>query len=185
MGTFIDLSGKRYGRLQVIKRAQDLIATRSGRVFPIVTWMCVCDCGNEITVQSVNLRHGRTRSCGCLQRETAEHYCREIGQRASHGDSMPGRNRLYNVWASMKSRCSNPKNPVYKHYGGRGITVCDAWKEYLNFKTWAMENGYNPDAIRGECTIDRIDVNKGYSPDNCRWVNMSTQNKNKTNTKVR
>lgn len=181
MGTLIDITGQRFGRLVVVQRSPDVIVTRSRRTFGKVMWLCICDCGNEITVDGVNLRAGRTRSCGCLQKEKAAKICRDIGKASKHGDSSPGNNRLYNVWASMKSRCSNPNHHAYNDYGGRGITVCEDWKEYRSFKKWAMENGYNPDAERGQCTIDRINVNGNYCPENCRWVSMDIQNANKRN----
>lgn len=87
---------------------------------------------------------------------------------------------MYKVWAGMKGRCNNPKSKDYSHYGGRGITVCDAWDESFDaFKTWSEENGYDETAAYGECTIDRIDVNGNYEPGNCRWVSMAEQNRNK------
>ena len=91
------------------------------------------------------------------------------------------RNRLYAVWNSMCKRCNNPNHKSYQYYGGKGITVCEEWLSYDNFYEWAYENGYNPLALKGECTIDRINTNKGYAPENCRWVDMKTQNNNSTN----
>lgn len=79
----------------------------------------------------------------------------------------------------MKYRCENPNAPKYPIYGGRGIKVCDEWQDYAKFREWACENGYNPDAPYGKCTIDRIDVDKGYEPTNCRWVDMKIQNNNR------
>jgi hypothetical protein len=81
----------------------------------------------------------------------------------------------------MKGRCFNPHNPAFADYGGRGITVCEEWLVFDNFRNWAVSNGYQENAEKWHCTLDRIDVNKGYSPDNCRWVNMKTQGRNKRN----
>ena len=88
--------------------------------------------------------------------------------------------RLYNVWASMKSRCLNKNNPAYPRYGGRGITICDEWmNNFSSFARWAYENGYMDDAKRGDCTLDRIDSNGNYEPLNCRWVSFNIQNNNR------
>lgn len=98
-----------------------------------------------------------------------------------HGDTG---SRLYTVYGDMKSRCTNPNAPNYYLYGGRGITICDEWSDsYLNFKEWALSHGYDENAKYGECTLDRVDVNKGYSPDNCRFVSLKVQANNKRNTR--
>lgn len=103
------------------------------------------------------------------------------GKILTYGDRSKRYNeRLYNVWNSMKSRCYNPNVASYKNYGGRGIEVCDEWAHnFPTFQKWAIENGYDPDAPYGECTIDRIDVNGNYEPSNCRWVSMDVQRYNK------
>ena len=87
--------------------------------------------------------------------------------------------RLYNVWKNMKVRCNNPHYKEYKYYGGRGITVCEEWNDFNEFQKWAYSNGYDEKAKRGECTLDRISTDKGYSPSNCRWVNMKVQCSNR------
>lgn len=124
-----------------------------------------------------NLVQGKTKSCGCL------HY-----ENLSKGNIVHGgrRDRLYKVYANMKNRCYNKNSSDYKYYGGRGIVICDEWLEsYLAFKEWAYSNGYDDSAGRGECTIDRIDVNGNYDPQNCRWVGMAEQSRNRRNVRVK
>lgn len=93
-----------------------------------------------------------------------------------HGESYT---HLYAVWKSMRQRCQNENHHAYKNYGGRGIKVCDEWQEYLTFKAWAIESGYDPDAPRGQSTLDRIDNDGDYCPDNCRWTDMGVQSRNR------
>lgn len=165
MSNFKDLTGQRFGRLVVSHR------TLSDKT-PNACWVCACDCGNTTIANSSNLRSGGKKSCGCILKE----HGFKIGKarKKEHRDS-----RLFFVWSSIKQRCLNPKSKAYVHYGGRGITVCDEWKDsYDAFYKWAMANGYDENAPRGQCTIDRIDNDKGYSPDNCRWVAMLVQNNN-------
>lgn len=168
MSALKDLTGQRFGRLVVIERAGSDKHNRA-------VWKCQCDCG-EVRVQySGNLRSGLVNSCGCLRAE------RNKERNTTHGKS---KNRLYCVWIDMKKRCYNPITHNYHRYGGRGITVCDEWKnDFQAFYDWAMANGYDENAPKGQCTIDRIDNDKCYSPDNCRWVDTATQNKNKSNSR--
>lgn len=163
MGKLVDIIGQRFGRLTVI--------ARQGRDNHYqATWLCLCDCGKECVCRGHDLRRGRTKSCGCLCIDDAKIRFITHGKR---------RTRLYEVWYGMKMRCYNPKNSHYHRYGGRGITVCDEWlNDFQAFYNWAMANGYNENAPYGQCTIDRIDNNKGYSPDNCRWVDMKVQRQN-------
>lgn len=168
VGKLVDLTGKKYGRLTVIERA---VPTTHG---DHAKWVCRCECGAVITAASNNLKRGNTTSCGCFQAECAS----QMGAtNKKHGKS---RTRLHKVWCGMIRRCYAPGTPYYKHYGGRGIAVCDEWrKDFQSFYDWAMANGYNPSAPRGECTIDRIDVNGNYEPANCRWVPMKVQTANR------
>lgn len=167
MPAFIDLTGQKFGRLTVIS-----LYSRATKKPPQQTkWLCKCDCGNEKIASREGLIKGKTNSCGCLRKEiTAK-------RRRIHSKT---RTRLYKVWISMKARCNNPNNKRYSSYGGRGITICDEWlHDFQAFYDWATANGYDETANFGQCTIDRIDNDKGYSPDNCRWVTMAEQNKNK------
>lgn len=163
----VDLSGQRFGRLAAVERTgrSDCGATM---------WLCKCDCGNFVSVQYSNLKSGATKSCGCLNRENREK------RNYKHGGSQRGKcERLYRVWRGMQERCKNPKNISYKHYGAVGVSVCEEWNDYAAFRSWAIENGYDSSAKRGECTLDRINPFGNYCPENCRWANMKTQSNNK------
>ena len=167
MGKFIDLTGQRFGRLEVIdfagykKRADGHNAGY---------WRCVCTCGRETFVSARNLNSGAVKSCGCLRLDKFKE-CRTV-----HGASpkYEKKDRLYIIWTGMKQRCYNHSHKNYTDYGGRGITVCDEWlHDFSAFQKWAMAHGYADDL-----TIDRIDNDKGYSPDNCRWDTIKEQRKN-------
>lgn len=126
-------------------------------------WLCQCECGNILKVRAPDLKNGHTKSCGCLHKESKPNL--------THG---LGHTRLNNIWCNMKQRCFNPSNPGYHRYGGRGITMCDAWKnDFMEFYSWAMSNGYNDDL-----SIDRIDVDGNYEPSNCRWATQQEQSNN-------
>lgn len=163
MSKFNDLSGRTFSRLTVLREN----GRTKGRQ---VLWMCLCECGNYVTVSGHDLKNGHTKSCGCLQRETISRI------RYKHGDRD---SRLYSVWKTMKKRCENSNHKDYKWYGAKGVSVCDDWHDYRVFKEWAINNGYDENAEWGQCTIDRINPYGNYDPSNCRWVSMAEQARNK------
>lgn len=160
-----DLTGRKFNRLTVIEKA-------GNDKYGHPKWKCICDCGNETIVLASQLRTGNTKSCGCLVKET------NVKLRTTHGMK---KSRIYRTWINMKVRCTYQKDKCYKDYGGRGITVCSEWMDsFQAFYDWAMKNGYNDDL-----TIDRKDVNGNYCPENCKWITMAEQQKNKRNSKKR
>lgn len=158
----IDLTGLRYGRLTVISRAE---GNKRGHAL----WMCKCDCGNECVVQGQNLRRGITKSCGCYAADM------RVVANTIHGDCGT---RLYRIWKGVVSRCRNKSSTDYKWYGAKGVSVCEEWSKYENFRDWATNNGY-----KDNLTIDRIDPFGNYDPSNCRWATTQEQNFNKRNSR--
>jgi len=157
-----DLTGMKFGRLTVIERANNNNQYRA-------QWLCVCECGNRRIIPSDCLLKGTSKSCGCLNNEI-----RKSGaNRRTHGGCGT---RLHRIWKNMKTRCKNLNSIDYqKWYGGRGIEVCKEWDDsFESFKEWAIQNGYDD-----KLSIDRINVNGNYEPDNCRWSTSKEQANNK------
>lgn len=158
MPKVIDLTGKKFNKLTVLMRD----FSKTGKAY----WICQCDCGNKVSVRADLLKTGNTKACGCMAKK--------------HNQARQGNHsRLYNIYNDMKKRCYNPKNKSYKWYGAIGISICDEWlgeNGFINFYNWSLSNGYNE-----KYTLDRIDSSKNYSPQNCRWVEWSTQANNKKN----
>lgn len=167
----LQLTGRRFGRLVVLNRASN---ASDGRP----QWLCQCDCGGEKVVRSASLMQGHTKSCGCLQAESARaHAPLAAAALTTHGMS---RTRLSTIFKGIVQRCTNPNFTAYKDYGGRGICICPEWSNNAAaFFAWAIANGYEEGL-----TIDRKDNDKGYSPENCRWVDKVTQSNNTRRNRV-
>lgn len=168
MSKLITLEGRKVNRLTVVSKAyQDK--------YKHWYWNCKCECGNDTIVAGCDLRSGKAISCGCYKRGRASELNKTHGMKKT---------RLYNVWARMKQRCINPKAPEYDNYGGRGIRVCCEWLDAPeSFFDWAERTGYNSMAKRGECTLERLDVDGDYEPSNCKWATAVEQNNNRRNNR--
>jgi len=154
--------GQKFNMMTIIEEKE---AHKKQRQF-----LCKCDCGHIGIHKLILLTSGQTKSCGCLRKR------RFLEINTSHSKS---RTKLNFVWQSMKQRCANPNCHAYKYYGGRGISVCEQWSNSLvPFYEWSINNGY-----KEGLSLDRIDVDGDYCPENCRWVDMKTQSRNKTDNR--
>lgn len=160
-----DFTGRRFGKLEVIGKAP------KGRSW----WVCKCDCGNVVTF--IASKMVSYKSCGCGEKYNREH----LGENnRTHGRT---ESRLYRIWCKMKERCYNPNIEHYPQYGGRGITICDQWRNsFENFQKWAYSAGYDDNSTGRQQSLDRIDVNGNYEPSNCRWITHQEQMRNTRRT---
>lgn len=170
LGFYLDISGQRFGRLVAIEYV--------GRKKSVSQWKCVCDCGNIIITTQSRLKQGCVKSCGCLKKESSlwggnQRHCASLEFGVIH------KHPLYTTWNQMKSRCYYPKNNRYKHYGARGIKVCDRWLGENGFENFVTDMGERPS---NRHSLDRIDLNGDYTPTNCRWATYEEQNRNRSNT---
>lgn len=154
---FIDLTGRRFGKLLVVERAEDRVLSSGVRK---TQWLCKCDCGNEKKIIGESLRNHSTNSCGCIGKS-------HLGKSTTiHGKR---HERIYGIYCDMKKRCYNPHAKNYKHYGAKGVRICEEWLDnFMSFYNWAMNSGY-----ANELTIDRIDSSGNYEPSNCQWITRS------------
>lgn len=166
------MTGQRFGLLKVVR-------FEKFDKWGAAIFLCRCDCGKEKLILGASLRSGNTRSCGCLAgRKDGKNNFDEY-HRKNPGDLRKRDKRLHNIWVGIRYRCLNTKSKVYKDYGGRGIKICKEWDDFFAFQEWSFLNGYSENL-----SIDRIDNNGDYSPENCRWVTMKVQGQNRRNSRL-
>lgn len=175
MAKFLDLTGKTFGRLTILSFSKDVKSGNRNRKY----WKCACECGNIAEIRTDSLTSGKVKSCGCIKKEQdlinlTDKYQFKPKYKIQN-------RRLYQIWRGMKRRCFDIKDKRYNRYGGRGITICNEWLNYDTFAEWALSNGYSSDL-----TIDRINNDGNYEPNNCKWstakeqaLNRSTSIKNR------
>lgn len=173
-----DLSGKSFGRLTVLWPAGRV--KKTNRTY--LVYACQCDCGNIVYPTAQVLRSGHTKSCGCLMKDINREKLldNQTGLKHGHNTDKKGMTPTYKAWNAMKQRCTNPKNASYKNYGARGVTYDPRWEQFENF---LADMGEKPGSKR-EYSLDRIDNNKGYYKDNCRWATIREQNRNRRVNKL-
>jgi len=173
MPAFVDITGHKYGRLL----AKEYVGKGA---YGKHAWLCVCECGSAKTFSSNVLRRGTTKSCGCYMREVSAENMRKTGavtgringkMSAKHGHSANGRTPTYTTWQAMKDRCDTPSTNSYELYGGRGVTICDRWRDFRHF---LADMGERPEGM----SLDRIDPFGNYEPENCRWATAQQQRQN-------
>jgi hypothetical protein len=164
----IDLVGQQFGKLTVINKSYK-------RLYNRISWVCLCSCGKEKIATGNDLKMGKVSTCGnssCIIYNTKPAHDAKI----THGMS---RSRLYRIFRGIQQRCHNPRATKYRIYGGRGITICDEWNnDFIGFKNWSINNGYT-----NNLTIDRINNDGNYEPDNCQWSTRKEQSRNKSSNR--
>lgn len=165
---FVDITGQKFNRLTAIR-----CVGKDKHNYAL--WEFKCDCGKTIVARGKYVRNGNTKSCGCYNIDSIKARNKIIHRK--HGET---HTKLFHIWTGMLTRCNN-KNAINFHdYGAKGVSVCEEWaKDFIKFRDWALENGYSP-----ELTIDRRDFNGNYEPDNCRWITMKEQQRNRSSNKL-
>lgn len=166
MGTLIDLTGKKFGRYSVIRKD---VKNKFNRWM----WWCKCNCGTEKAVDGQHLRTGEASSCGCFNADQKRQIC--IDRNTTHGMR---KTRIYSIWMDMRTRCNNPKYAKYHRYGGNGIKICERWSD---FELFVQDMGEPPN---NKYSLDRIDYNADYTPENCRWATQKTQQNNRSTNRI-
>lgn len=168
MAKFLDLTGQKFGKLEVIKLSRNVKSGKRYRKY----WLCKCECGNNKEIRTDCLTGGGVKSCGCLKKEQDKKNLTDKFRYKAKYNIVD--ERLRGIWQGMKSRCLDKSNKSFYRYGGRGITLCNEWLDFNVFADWALSNGY-----KETLTIDRIDNSGNYKPSNCRWITNKEQCRNR------